>query len=1535
MAEDLLRFDEEELEIPSFSSSSNLSEQEITKVASLAALASMPSNSVLDDVEIKYPAYLKSFESSIQRGEEQNIRESFSLSLVQEELNALDNLSVFTLNDPNLSVEEKAKITNDAAISYQLQDANDLLALEKSAVNRAKTLSLSDPDQLDIEEESLKDNAIGELGDSVAQFVERSLRIQSDVQKITKGQENEGSLTKILNFVASMVPTNLYTSADNIIEKINSYTKSPGYNLQDASRYLLLNASDEDFKKDYSEALQNLREQSGYLSENSEVLLRNIQIISGGAGKKDVREINQTNLFDVFLSMPFITTGKLTTSLALAKLGNKELSKKVITKNILDDTNPQSATGVKNTDSIDDSIEESLPDSLNPNFNAMDIPGMPVVHRELTEIRLASENIKNELGNLSRFTPDELDGLVSRELERVTNFNSKRIIPIEIFKPDLVLEKGIPIITMALGKTNGSLFKNTDQATKAAKRMGLKNYKIVNTKDKGLPQGAYIKLRHNANESNIYKNFNESEVNVKFPMLHFLRSPDSYNPEIITDFAAASSFNKSKIFKEYKRIQDKFQGLSRTQRKRIDELTIYGNENNKWLNNDEFLLKYHQNYKELPTQKELVTYFAQKELHDLNYEVLNWAEKTKLVSKGYTAATIRGSAFTFQNQIVKQVDDVANTKSAIVYNADTDEILLGEYISSAGLKETLKENNQILYKTFDNVDNPQQIQANYIITKKGNVNTYEMGNIIPYQAGGPRAYDAYFFIKQFNTKQIVAKNGEKRTVIANPSTLIAGRSKTELKEAVQNLEKARLLAKENELTDDLVSELTPYATLQEWNSAIRRNEINLDNPFTIVRDKESPQKSAGTTLDESGMYDITTERTSVFGGNDAPGRLLMSRRGKQLYGSDYNKAKIIAPMDLIQDVAENLLHTASFTNFQISSINRWSQTYKGYLRTPEGSLKSGDQYFFQEPVFKTDVPESIKNQAIASRTAIKRILGQDTTHSMAWKTAVKGLADWVDNKGLGKISSKILDGQSKDPINALKGLAFDLKLGSFDISQLVIQTQTIAAMSFLRNPVTAGKFAYEGSLLRLTHVNQSPELTNFLSKKSGLQPEEFKRMSNELKEGGYLDVNGELILTDHHSAHVYGKVGSTVSNIRNLGRMPFYEAERWNRAFAYRMAWDDFTKINPSVKIQDKLLANGEARKFLAGKVNDYTVAMINSSAAAYQKGILAVPAQFMSYQIRFMENILPAAWGGSKRFTSQQKARLALSQLVLYGSAGIPFANYVASSALQTGAVNIEGEENEFVSEVGQRLVLGGLIDATIYAATAGKADLAFSDRAAVAQGVQGFIEDIFGMGLYAKSTADMLFGAATSVGGQVVSDSYQALKFATLAATSEQVGITEMTPLIAKTLAENMSSASRIMRAYYVLKYGTFSSQETGKLLTKTNSTEAMAALLGIPLREVADLNLLNYSMKNKSNFLKENGKIILKLRNEALRHLSKDEIDQYNLKRKTSMGLLQTYGVEDRYEILKWVNNQAQSKSIVQGYRDNFMKKFPNGIIPELRE
>ena len=1520
-------YEEETIEVPDLQVSSlPASSKHTNMVASLAAIASTTSFAE-EELAFEFPPLFDAFRASIEAGEERNMREAFNLKLLNQLEGDFSNIALNDIQDSSLSPEERQVSVQTSLEAIQSIYEGTNQGLEELAVQRIKDLALTDNDQLKLME--AKEFVPGdiEMDEVLRNHVVRGLIIAKDLEDITKAQDDQLGLETALDWILGVIPLNRLTSADSIVDTLSNFFKAPGKNLRDQGRNLIYNTSQEEFLELWPKAIDNLSNQSGYISENTTMLMDNLQMISEDVPKSKQQEVDFHNVLDIMFTIPFTSVLRGSTAAVTKVLNNRQLAKTTTAQSLLKDMGE--ATVKEGGDDAAKAIDESLLSSLKPEpSDAIDSPSISnIVHEHIATVREAVENIKGELGALGRLEGEELEALVASEIERIKAEAGTRVVAMDVFAPAHTTEQGLNFITMGIGTTRGNLFANAAEATKAMKRMQLKGATVEEVPE----GGAFLKVKYDTNESAFYKGWDEADVAVKAPLLHFLRSPDSFNPNVISEMAAQASFKKSHLFQTYKTLQKNVSGLSKKEAKRLDELTMHGEVRGKWYDHSDFADLYYRTYDELPSDRLMIANATQKEIHDLSAGVLDWSQRVLLNSKGYTGGSIKGKLMSLSDQPIKEVSTLGDLRKAVVYDMEEGVVKFGDELSEKGLKEYMDANNLKLYKTYDDFTTPDDIPAGFVLAKEGNVskNAITPGSLVPYRAGGPRDYGAHFYIKQF---QDVVVDG--RRIIKNPSTLFAGSSRLELREAVENMEKARIHYKEGTLTDELVEELTPYKTtsdkstaMDKWEGAVKRGEISKDHPFTIVRDGEAPLPSKGTTLDEAGVYDIRTEHSGTNKSGEASGRLLLSRKGKKLWGGDYNAAKVVSPRELIQTVSQNLLHTASFTDFQISAVNRWAKTYSSSLA--DSSL-SPEQLFWRGE-FGSSTPKSLVNKAEASRAAIKRVLGEGSEHSALWEHGVTRLADWVEGRGFGTLSGKILNAQSKDPFNALKGMAFDLKLGMFDMSQMIIQTQTIAAMTALR-PTSAPKFVWQGGWMRMAHFNQSPEFLSYAAKKSGMPEAEFKKMVTEMNKGGYLDVNGEMILTDHHSTSMYGPTQSRIAKVRNLGRLPFYEAERLNRTYGFRMAWDDLQVKYPTSKELDKAFKNGDAQRFLSGKTNDYTVNMLNSSAAAYQKGVLAVPSQFMSYQMRMLETILPEALGGSKRFTAAQKGRLALGQMLLYGSAGLPFGAYLADSTMRATGVEFD---DSLLEQTTHRFIAGGVIDSMIYAATTGEVDVAFSKRASVGAGIETFITDLFGMGMHTKSTMEMIGGAGSSVGGQVLSDAFTALKLISLAASSEQVGVAEVTPMIAQALAENMSSASRALKAYYVYKYGVYASQETGKALTLTTPAESIAALFGVPLREIGDLNSMTFAINNRQAFIKGNGKMVVKLRNEAMRALTSGDEDTYQHKLNVSSALLQGYDVKDRYDIIKWANGQSSMKTVTQKYRDLFMKKFPKGQLPQGNE
>ena len=529
-----------------------------------------------------------------------------------------------------------------------------------------------------------------------------------------------------------------------------------------------------------------------------------------------------------------------------------------------------------------------------------------------------------------------------------------------------------------------------------------------------------------------------------------------------------------------------------------------------------------------------------------------------------------------------------------------------------------------------------------------------------------------------------------------------------------------------------------------------------------------------------------------------------------------------------------------------------------------------------------DVNRTVANTLEAQRDSIKRFLGFKSRSAELYESGMKRFALWVEGKTPAgdQISKVVLDKMNSNPTVALKGFAFDLKLGLFDPSQLILQTQTMFAAASI-DPVNGFKAMSSMPLVRMALINKSDNLLDLLAKKAsklhGMEPTEFKQMVKELDRSGFGLVNGELVLLDNFTGPIIGSsIGNATRKARELGRIPFYEAERINRITGYGIAWRRWKTANPTRKIDD--IARGEILKI----ADTFTLNMTKASAAWWQKGILSVPTQFLSYQARMLEFMLPHAVGGSKAIQGPEKIRLLLGQFFLYGTAGVPLLDYVGDKYLEAN--------NEKLTPEQYRAITSGFWDTMLYSLSNGEIDTDFAERAGVGAGFTDFIAKIF-----SEDTAflEVIGGPSGAITGKFTESLMTMMDFVSKTKQGEVV----LTPLMIGELAKQTSTWSRLSRARYLWQTGKVLNNKGEIIADGLNKWNSLAAALGIPLRQVTQSYVLNQQSFDQKDYIRDQAKTIAGLTTQYLLDPTRKVESQQIIR-----GLLQHEAPNIQNEILK---------------------------------
>lgn len=395
--------------------------------------------------------------------------------------------------------------------------------------------------------------------------------------------------------------------------------------------------------------------------------------------------------------------------------------------------------------------------------------------------------------------------------------------------------------------------------------------------------------------------------------------------------------------------------------------------------------------------------------------------------------------------------------------------------------------------------------------------------------------------------------------------------------------------------------------------------------------------------------------------------------GNPLY--KVSPVKYIDPLSNMNRSLTRMINTSQMEDYKIFSVEHWIQDAAKHLDVSPAELAHSPYFHFFNPKFRDAAPKDIVSRLQAQNFQIQQLLGIPSETDGILHSLAQNMHDAIYLKAGSKTADLLtpmwLLPKLKDPFSFLRSMAFHAKLGLFNIPQLLVQSQT-----FVNIMGVAGiKYAAPGTKAALLHqwarVNSNPEilqsLDNLATKQiipgtSRYKPGEWLEAYQYGKTTGIFNVAGEYAARDDlYSSKV---VTSGKSQILHWGSAPFREGEKSVRAGAWYTAFKEFRDAHPTGRVTDVDL------KSILNRADLLTVNMSRASNSALHTGIMSVPTQFLSYQIRTFEQFL------SKRLTVTEKARLFGTYAAVYGVptalgvTGLPLGDLLRKDALEQGYV-------------------------------------------------------------------------------------------------------------------------------------------------------------------------------------------------------------------------------------------------------------------------
>lgn len=1078
---------------------------------------------------------------------------------------------------------------------------------------------------------------------------------------------------------------------------------------------------------------------------------------------------------------------------------------------------------------------------------------------------------------------------------------------------------------------DGVIFKNTDDTMGAhpdienafsddARMSAFKNhdvYAVFDPENVKAPWDAneivrdvsgqwFIKGRVNVKEEGFYTTPLNTPNNGAFSAL---RSDARRLDRSAQQKAVAAGQNAEKVFATLNhQIKNTLKGVDRDSKRWLDEIIRKGQNQAKWLNDREFNSLFERAAGHLPSERVVEAYHSYRLYNDAEYLLRNDNLYKELVVSGHETArfNVLGDSFFDGTARVKAEGSMPRER---YYNVSDH-----QHVTNLDSErwDRLMADGYLHVETREAFTMPDGTKIRNFVMKRSDIERSPLERMqLAYSEGGHRAYTGKYFAKQA-AEGVQPDTGQK--FLLNPNVFRTADNPNRLRAWAHVMNEALADAR-NGIRDvqhfednvfGAADGTLSFPSGQEFVDAVEKGSIDLHNPIEVVGDREMPSAYHGIDERTGRMFESESAASGYY---RTTGRLYSSKKGEHLLDESGDFAETVDPWETMNSALFNVSRMSSLSNYKTSTLERFGKTYGRFLAVRD--LENvGPTALITAPL-KDGLPQVLARRIKAEQAGISRILHFETGWEKGVRHAQREFSEWVLGGAEGGAREALFKGANwlvdSNPVRWLRSLAFDAKLGFFNIGQLLLQSSTIIATKSIAGADGSGAIRSMVPLMSYQLSKGNEAILDVLAKRSwkmaGFGSEqEMKEFARFVNRTGFMNVgNTHLLINDFGPNRVFG-AASALDGIREKGRTFFYQAEQMNRAVASRVAWNRLTKEG---------LEPGSAafRERFIGMADDLTFNMTNESSAAFQHGVFSIPTQFWAYNVRMMD----AMFGNG--FTSAQKARLIAGQLLFAGAGGVPVAASLADYFKRKN-----GESPDVDSLMGT--LDRGLVDRAISELFG--ADVRFGSRVGTGDWLNDTIKDLFGMGDYGeKSPAETFGGATFSISTQAGQTLGSVMRYAMAESGG---GDWQLTKDSLVKLADNISSFSYAHKAYLVDKYGMYKSARGTVQGSDLPSADTFFVALGLQPEQFESMGYMQDYLKDQQSIVSEASAQVRNWRQESFNNPDKMEENE-----KKVNALMQLYDPSVRTQILKQTNKITDKSfydHVAEQYRNERMKETPNG-------
>lgn len=350
-------------------------------------------------------------------------------------------------------------------------------------------------------------------------------------------------------------------------------------------------------------------------------------------------------------------------------------------------------------------------------------------------------------------------------------------------------------------------------------------------------------------------------------------------------------------------------------------------------------------------------------------------------------------------------------------------------------------------------------------------------------------------------------------------------------------------------------------------------------------------------------------------------------------------------------------HQAPLIEWRLVLTQKWMNQAKqaGLLEGYQGSFL-GARRLIEEA---EKVHPTLKSFLLRSHDQIRFQIGIPTDAERrlerTWTSVVEILFDGAKFPGADWATRRLHKLDHKNWVGAAKAATFHNFLGVLNPRQLIVQAMNSAIVMSLY-PTRAPRAIQRALHMGWTDLLHNP---NHLNLANGTMRSRLKdpNLDEAVKLWQKSGIRETVISGSGDYAAIVNGAPTGPSALLDKGLVPYRAGELFSQRAAFSIAYDVLKERKAGRALTEADIP------MLRRMTDNYTLNMKKSNLSYFQKNEFALASQFLTPSRGFIEALMVSQGRGG--FSRWEKFKLILGQSILFGTAGIPFMDYLVDSAL------------------------------------------------------------------------------------------------------------------------------------------------------------------------------------------------------------------------------------------------------------------------------